>query len=105
VPLRTGAGTRLKILEAWALGKAVVSTSAGCEGLAAVHGENILIRDTAEGFADAVLDVLSDAGLRARLGRAGRSTAVRSYDWETIGRTVAGEYATLHDHLREVTTV
>ena len=105
VPLRTGGGTRLKILEAWALGKAVVSTSAGCEGLAAVDGENILIRDSAEGFADAVLNVLSDAGLRARLGRSGRSTAVRSYDWEMIGRTIAEEYATLHDHVREVTTV
>jgi glycosyltransferase involved in cell wall biosynthesis len=105
VPLRTGGGTRLKILEAWALGKAVVSTSMGCEGLAAVDGENILIRDTAAGFADAVLDVLSDAALRARLGRAGRSTAVHSYDWEMIGRTIAEEYATLHDDLREVTTV
>lgn len=105
VPLRTGGGTRLKILEAWALGKAVVSTAAGCEGLAAFDGENILIRETAEGFADAVFNVLSDTGLRERLGQAGRSTAVRSYDWELIGRTVAEEYATLHDHLREPTTV
>src|SRR5205807_9147899 len=46
VPLRVGGGTRRKILDAWAMGKAVVSTSIGCEGLAAVDGKNILIRDT-----------------------------------------------------------
>ena len=68
VPIRIGGGTRLKILDAWAMGKAVVSTSIGCEGLDAVDGENILIRDTPEAIADALLQVLRDARLRSRLG-------------------------------------
>lgn len=105
VPLRGGGGTRLKILEAWALGKAVVSTSIGCAGLAAVDGENILIRDTAEDFAQAVMEVLSDAALRVQLGRAGRDTVLRWYDWETIGSGVAEEYATLHQPARETSAV
>ena len=50
VPIRVGGGTRLKILDAWAMGKAVVSTSIGCEGLEAIDGKNILIRDTPRSF-------------------------------------------------------
>jgi glycosyltransferase involved in cell wall biosynthesis len=95
VPLRVGGGTRLKILDAWAMGKAIVSTSIGCEGLDAVDGENILIRDTADGFAAAVADVLRDASLRARLGRAGRATVERVYSWEVIGTGMLAEYAAL----------
>ncbi len=95
VPLRTGGGTRLKILEAWAMGKAVVSTSVGCEGLAAEDGVNILVRDDADDFAKAVRAVLADGGLRARLGRAARETAVRLYDWEVIGNTIVEEYSSL----------
>src|SRR2546426_7043493 len=60
VPLRAGGGTRLKILNSWAMGKAVVSTSVGCEGLAAEAGENILIRDDPTDFANAILAVLDD---------------------------------------------
>jgi len=84
VPLRVGGGTRLKILEAWAMGKAVVSTSAGCEGLEAVDGENILVRDDPSAFAQAVCDVLADTELRSRLGRAARVTVERRYSWEVI---------------------
>jgi glycosyltransferase involved in cell wall biosynthesis len=98
VPLRVGGGTRLKILDAWAMGKAIVSTSVGCEGLSAVDGVNILIRDTAESFADAATQVLSDAGLRARLGRAGRETAERRYSWEVIGVGLLGRYLELATH-------
>src|SRR5688500_2832917 len=57
VPLRTGGGTRLKILNAWAMGKPVVSTSIGCEGLPATDGDNILIRDDPKAFAGAILSV------------------------------------------------
>src|SRR5439155_1395282 len=64
VPLRVGGGTRLKILDAWAMGKAVVSTSIGCEGLVAEDGRNILIRDDPDGFAQAVRAVLQDERLR-----------------------------------------
>lgn len=85
VPLRVGGGTRLKILDAWAMGKAVVSTSVGCEGLDAVDGENILIRDVPDEFARAVRSILADSGLRERLGRAARLTAERRYSWDVIG--------------------
>ncbi len=91
-PIRVGGGTRIKILDAWAMGKAVVSTSIGCEGLAAVDGDNILVRDEPRAFAEAVVAVLTDASLRHRLGRAGRSTAERVYSWETIGRSMIAEY-------------
>src|SRR5690606_19894173 len=70
VPLRVGGGTRLKILNAWAMGKAVVSTSIGCEGLEARDGENILIADTPEAFAAAIDRILRDDVLRKRIGAA-----------------------------------
>jgi glycosyltransferase involved in cell wall biosynthesis len=92
VPIRIGGGTRLKILDSWAMGKAVVSTSVGCEGLRAVDGENIMIRDDAGGFADAVVRVLEDAALRDRLGAAGRRTAEKWYSWGTIGDQLIAAY-------------
>lgn len=95
VPLRVGGGTRLKILDAWAMGKAVVSTSMGCEGLHAVDGENIVIRDTPASFAQAVADVLLDSNLRERLGRAARLTAERLYSWEVIGAEINRLYLPL----------
>lgn len=85
VPLRVGGGTRLKILDAWAMGAAVVSTSIGCEGLDAVDGENILISETAEGFAAAIARVLRDDTLRRRLGDNARRTAVEQYSWDVLG--------------------
>ncbi len=85
VPLRVGGGTRLKILDAWAMGKAVVSTSVGCEGLDARDGDNILVRDDPAAFADAVLSVLRDADLRRRLGASARRTVERTYSWDVIG--------------------
>jgi glycosyltransferase involved in cell wall biosynthesis len=95
VPIRIGGGTRIKILDAWALGKAVVSTSIGCEGLEAVDGENILIRDTPQDFARAVLNVLHDAPLRARLERNARGTALERYSWSLVGRRIRSAYAEL----------
>jgi polysaccharide biosynthesis protein PslH len=77
------------------MGKAVVSTSIGCEGLGAEDGYNILIRDTPAGFADAVQSVLEDATLRRRLGEAGRRTAVDDYSWEAIGREMEQKYRDL----------
>lgn len=92
VPLRVGGGTRLKILDAWAMGKAVVSTSVGCEGLEARDGWNILIRDTPEQFANAVMRVLEDPRLRDHLGKNARLTAERTYSWEVIGEHMYAEY-------------
>jgi polysaccharide biosynthesis protein PslH len=92
VPLRVGGGTRLKILDAWSMGKAIVSTSIGCEGLDNIDGENILIRDDPVEFAEAVVRVLSDDDLRNRLGRNGRKTAEETYAWPVVGRKLNATY-------------
>lgn len=95
VPLRVGGGTRLKVLDAWAMGKAIVSTSVGCEGLRARDGWNLLIRDDPRSFADAVNEVLADAKLRDRLGRNARETVEEHYSWEGIGRKMLPRYESL----------
>jgi glycosyltransferase involved in cell wall biosynthesis len=92
VPLRAGGGTRLKILNSWAMGKPVVSSSIGCEGLDAVDGRNILIRDDPKEFAKAMLAVLDDEALARRLGDAGRATAEQQYSWDVIGRGLIERY-------------
>ena len=97
VPLRVGGGTRLKILDYWAMGKAVVSTSVGCEGLATVDGENILIRDDPREFADAVREVLRSPELRRRLETNARRTAETVYSWDIIGEDLRRHYARLVD--------
>jgi glycosyltransferase involved in cell wall biosynthesis len=84
VPLRHGGGTRLKILEAAACGKAVVSTSLGSEGLRFQSEAEVLAADSAEKFAEAVVRVCRDASLRERLGQNSRRVA-ESYDWDAIG--------------------
>ena len=84
VPLLTGGGTRLKILEALAAGKAVVSTMAGAEGLEVKDGRDLLIADRPADFAQATLRLLNDADLRARLGRQGRTAVSARYDWRLI---------------------
>jgi len=84
VPIALGGGTRFKILEAWAAGKAVVSTAKGAEGLAARHGENIWLANTPEGFGQAILHLLSDPELCARLGQNGWETVREHYSWERL---------------------
>jgi len=86
VPLQVGGGTRLKILEAMALGTPVISTSKGAEGLKTTHEENILIADDPEDFAQAVLRLLKDENLRARLSANGRRLVEEQYSWETSAR-------------------
>lgn len=95
VPLRIGGGTRLKILNAWAMGKAVVSTSIGAEGLKTQPGENILLADTAGEFAQAVSQVLSDEALQRRMGNAGRRTVNENYSWAHLGRQLHSFYEDL----------
>jgi len=94
VPLRLGGGTRLKIVDAWAAGLPVVSTTIGAEGLEAINGRNILIADDTEGFVAAVVSVLQRGELRQNLSGEGRRTAAR-YDWAVIGRTLRDVYADL----------
>lgn len=86
VPLRIGGGTRLKILEAMALGTPVVSTSKGAEGLEVTHDENILIADESAEFAGAVLRLLGDEALRAKLAANGRRLVEERYSWETCAQ-------------------
>ena len=85
VPLRQGGGTRLKILEAMALGTAVVATSKGAEGLDVTPGVDILIADDAEGFAEAVLGLLGDPARAARQAASARDLIRRQYTWDHAG--------------------
>jgi glycosyltransferase involved in cell wall biosynthesis len=85
VPLRIGSGTRLKILEAMALGTPVVATSKGAEGLEVTAGEDILIADEPGEFARQTLRLLGDPDLRQRLARNGRAVVEQKYDWAGIG--------------------
>jgi sugar transferase (PEP-CTERM/EpsH1 system associated) len=97
VPLRSGSGTRIKIFEAMAMGKAVVSTTMGAEGLPVRHGENIILADHPADFAGRVVQLLHDPEHRAQLGRAARKLVEENYGWpsvaihfEQIMQTVAG---------------
>lgn len=92
VPLRIGGGTRLKILDAMSMGKAIVSTAVGCEGLDVVHGEHILVADDPEGIAREVIKVLRDRKLARRLGEAGRRLVQKKYEWEIIARDLERVY-------------
>jgi glycosyltransferase involved in cell wall biosynthesis len=85
VPLRVGGGTRLKIFEAMAAGRGVVSTTVGAEGLDVRHGRDLLLADDAETFADHVVTLLGDRHRRRRLERAAAELASR-YDWPVITR-------------------
>jgi len=85
VPLRMGGGTRLKVLEAMALGKAVVSTSLGCEGFPSMRaGEHLLVEDDEAAFARAVVTLLRDSSQRGTLGEAARALVAARYDWAMI---------------------
>ncbi|MFP5225095.1 MAG: glycosyltransferase family 4 protein [Actinomycetota bacterium] len=101
VPVRIGSGTRYKILEAFSMGRAVVSTEVGAEGLGATHEEHLLLADDPEGFAEAVVLALEDADLRARLGKAGRVLVVANYDWEPLVQTMTEAWEDLIEELLE----
>jgi sugar transferase (PEP-CTERM/EpsH1 system associated) len=84
-PLLIGSGTRLKILEALAMGKAMVSTSQGAEGLAVTSGEHLIVADQPEVFAQSVVDLLQNAEQRTALASAGRVLAETEYSWKRCG--------------------
>ena len=92
VPLRIGSGTRLKILEALAMGKAIVSTTVGAEGLDLKDGAEIFIADEPTAFADVVTRLLTDVQLRRRIGENGRSRVEQDYDWRSIGEKLHALY-------------
>jgi glycosyltransferase involved in cell wall biosynthesis len=83
IPMRSGGGTRLKVLEAMAMHRAIVSTSVGCSGFPVTHAREVVLADDEETFAQEVVGLLADAGRRQALGEAAFSFALR-YDWAEI---------------------
>jgi glycosyltransferase involved in cell wall biosynthesis len=92
VPLRLGGGTRLKIVEAMAMGKAIVSTTLGAEGIEAIPGRDLLIEDEPAAFADAVNRLLGEPRLAARMGQAARQLAVQRYSWSGAAQALERFY-------------
>jgi glycosyltransferase involved in cell wall biosynthesis len=89
VPIRSGGGTRIKILEAFARRVPVVSTTVGCEGIDAVPGEHLLTGDTPDALADACVRLLRDDALRTRVIDAAHALFVSRYRWEDIRPRIA----------------
>jgi rhamnosyltransferase len=94
-PIRAGSGTRLKILEAFAAGIPVVSTTLAAEGIAAEDGRHLLIADTAVDFADAVIRVLDDDALAEGLAGAAAELVRDAYDWRLVADTMIDAYRAL----------
>jgi glycosyltransferase involved in cell wall biosynthesis len=88
VPLLIGGGTRNKILEAMAMGKAIVSTNIGAEGLEVENGKDILIANSPQEFANCVMILLADMEKRRKLGDCAREMVKRNYRWEAVGTTL-----------------
>jgi glycosyltransferase involved in cell wall biosynthesis len=104
LPLTLGGGTRLKILEAFAIGRPVVTTPKGAEGINAVDGEHLLIRDGSEAFADAVLELWNDAELRSRLCANALELVREHYSWPSAGRKIAKSLGFAREQAKELET-
>ncbi len=89
IPLRIGGGTRLKIYEAMAMEKPIVSTSIGAEGLPVTNGEEIVLADTPETFADAVVKLLTDQNLAHEIGQRAAARVRREFGWDTVADSFA----------------
>jgi len=85
VPTTVSAGTNVKVLEAMAMQRAVVSTTSGCAGLGLLHGHSVWVADTPEAFAAGVATLIADPERREQLARAAYGHAVRNFDWAAIG--------------------
>ncbi len=95
VPLRMGSGVRLKILEMFAMERAVVSTTVGAEGLRAEDGRHLLIADSPKDFADSVLRLRGDSQLRRHLGESARNHASSYFGWDTVADQFEAVYRKL----------
>src|SRR5204862_8147455 len=100
VPLRKESGTRLKILEALAMRKAIVTTSIGCEGLDLTHGESALIADAPGDFAGHVVELLRNEPLRQKLASAGHDLVREVYEWSIVHRQLDDAYRQLTHETR-----
>jgi glycosyltransferase involved in cell wall biosynthesis len=92
VPLRIGGGTRLKILDAMSMGKAIVSTSIGCEGIDVTDGHDILIADTPAEFAAKTVELMRNPHLRDTLSKNARETVIKKYAWNVIASELEEAY-------------
>ena len=95
IPLRAGGGTRLKILESMALGRPVVTTRVGAEGLYVVDQKNIIIADAPSKFAEGVIRLLQDKNFSKEISRNARQAVVSNYDWPTISQKLVALYCNL----------
>ena len=93
VPLRIGGGTRLKILDALSMSKAIISTSVGCEGLEVENGQTIITADTPDAFAQAIVQVLQSPELATAIGQRGRQLVEQRYDWAAVAKGLMKVYA------------
>jgi len=93
VPLKTGSGIRVKILNAMAMARPIVSTSVGCQGIDVTDGKNIYVADDAEGFAGRVVDLLSDKEKRRQLGEEGLHLVEGKYRWPRIAEQMENQYS------------
>ena len=94
VPMRMGSGTKLKVLQAMAMGTPVIATSTGAEGIEVTPGEDVLIADEPADFAQQVIDLLNNAPLRQRLAQRGRQLMEARYDWTAIAPQLEQVYET-----------
>lgn len=92
VPLRMGSGTRLKIFEAFAMKKPIVTTSIGCEGIEVKHGESVLIADDPYTFAEQVIQLMNDKKFQRNLIHSGYELVRSRYDWKEIGLQMEDYY-------------
>jgi glycosyltransferase involved in cell wall biosynthesis len=95
VSLPLSAGTNIKLLEAMACGRAIVSTPAGCRGLELTDGQELIIADGDCAFSAAILELLGDEELRGRIAIEARRTAERRFGWDSIAREALDSYAEL----------
>jgi glycosyltransferase involved in cell wall biosynthesis len=92
--MRVGGGTRLKVLDAMAQGKALVATRLGAEGIEVEDGRHLVLADSAADFAGRVIELLRDPARRQALGAAARQRVEERYAWPVIGRRLVEAYAT-----------
>ncbi len=95
IPLQVGSGTRLKLLEAMAMAKPIVSTAIGCEGVEVEQNEHLLIADRPEQMADAIVRLMRDPALSEKLGQAALRRAMERYDWKVLGDRLLEVYHTV----------
>jgi glycosyltransferase involved in cell wall biosynthesis len=105
VPLRIGGGSRIKILEALAAGKAVISTTIGAEGLDVVSGEHLLVADSPAAFAGGIEELLASTTLRRRLSNNGRKLVTDRYGWDQIANRLESIWYDVSEHQAAVRKV